>query len=172
MMEVAEAELWLSSTDSGDAIEDPDVRHLFDYWKAAAGGNLAPRRADIDPPIDLTRFLPTTLMFDIERDEHGALSFRYRVMGTRLVDIAGRDLRGQTIDEVFGMDFVARDIEIYEQVVERCACYSGWRISMIESRQLFERYHRFVMPVMGDESGRIDRIWTWITYDDVTPSGE
>lgn len=169
MREVTERGLWLSSADSGDAIESPEVRQLFEYWKAAACGDRAPRRADIDPPIDLPRFLSTTLMFDIERPPGQPLQFRYRLMGTRLVDIAGQDLKGQTIQEAFGAEAAARDIEIYREVVDRCACYSGWRISMIESRQLFESYHRFVMPVLGDESGRVDRIWTWITYDDVTP---
>ncbi|SDF06653.1 PAS domain-containing protein [Thalassobaculum litoreum DSM 18839] len=169
MVRMAEGGLWLSSADLGDTIEDPDIRHLFEYWKAAAAGRSAPRRDEIDPPIDLPTYLPTTLMFDVERETEGSLQFRYRLMGTQLVDFAGRELKGLTIQEAFGAEFAAQDIAIYRQVVDTCSCYIGERISMIESRQMFEWYRRVVMPVLGDESGRVDRIWTWITYKDVSP---
>ncbi|WPZ33427.1 PAS domain-containing protein [Thalassobaculum sp. OXR-137] len=168
MKDLEERAIWLSSQSDGASLDNPQLLRLFDYWKAAARGGPAPRRDDIDPPIDFPSYLPTTIMFDVERPEAGPLQFRYRLMGTQLVDFAGRDLKGLTLEEAFGADST-RDVAIYRQVVETCSCYSGQRISMIESRQMFERYRRIVMPILGNESGQVDRIWTWITYTEFSP---
>ena len=164
MAEVEENARWLSSQDKIDALEDPDVRFLVSYWSSAAGGRPAPRRRDIDPPLDLPGYLPTTIMFDVER-RGDALTYRYRLLGTRLVDFAGREVRGMTIEEAFGGQFSQRDIDIYEEVVRNCRCYVGHRISLIESRRAYEHYTRVVMPVLGDTSGEVDFVWSWLKFD-------
>lgn len=166
MAELQEQALWLTAGDHADLLEDPDLERLFAYWSRAAGEGPAPRRRDIDPPIDLPRFLPTTLMFNVERNEDGSLAFRYRVVGTRLAEFAGRDIRGQTTEEAFGAEFAGRDMAIYSRVVKECVCYSGQRKSMIDARQVFERYRRLVMPILGDETGRVDMIWSWLKFID------
>lgn len=168
MVDLEEQALWLTAGDDEHVLDDPDQKRLFAYWMRAAAGGSAPRRRDIDPPIDLPSFLPTTIMFNVERGDGGALSFRYRVLGTRLAEFAGRDLRGQTIEEAFGPEFAERDMAIYRQVVEDCVCYSGLRTSMIQSRQTFERYRRLVLPVLGDETGRVDMIWSWLNFIDLS----
>lgn len=166
MAELQEQALWLAAGDDGELLEDPDLKRLFAYWSRAAGEEPAPRRRDIDPPIDLPAFLPTTVMFNVERNQDGSLAFRYRVVGTRLAEFAGRDFKGQTTEEAFGAEFAARDMAIYRRVVEDCVCYSGHRTSMVHARQMFERYRRLVMPILGDETGRVDMIWSWLKFID------
>jgi hypothetical protein len=39
---------------------------------------------------------------------------------------------------------------------------------MIQSRQTFERYRRLVLPVLGDETGRVDMIWSWLKFIDLS----
>lgn len=163
MAELQESALWLSAKDDGGSLDDPDLRYLFGYWRRAAGDGVVPHRREIDPPIDLPGFLPTTIMFNVERGA-GGMGFRYRLLGTRLAEFAGRDVTGMTIQEAFGDDITARDREIYERVVGEGICYSGQRISLIHSRQFFERYRRLVMPVRGDDSGRVDMIWIWLKF--------
>ena len=60
--------------------------------------------------------------------------------------------------------FLPTTIMFYERVVGEGICYSGQRISLIHSRQFFERYRRLVMPVRGDDSGRVDMIWIWLKF--------
>ena len=163
MTEVEENARWLSPQDELDALEDSDVRSLVAYWSRAAGSRPAPMRRDIDPPLDLPGYLPTTIMFDVERNGD-ALTFRYRLLGTRLVDFAGREVRGLTIDEAFGGQFSQRDLDIYDRVVRNCCCYVGQRVSLIESRRAYEHYTRVVMPVLGDTSGEVDFVWSWLKF--------
>lgn len=165
MTERERRELWLSSDADGAVLDIPEMVRLFGYWKSAARGKPAPRRDEIDPPIDMPDYLPTTIMFDVDRSDEGGPKFRYRLIGTRLVEVVGRDLKGETLEGYFGVEAAAADIAIYREVVESCRCYFGRRISMIERRKIFEWYQRLVMPVLGNESGRVDQIWTWIKYE-------
>ena len=97
MVDLEERALWLSLGDSGAALEDLDLEYLFGYWSRAAGPGPAPKRSDIDPPLDLPDFLPTTILFDVVRDAAGVFqTLRYRLIGTLLVEYAGRDPTGLT----------------------------------------------------------------------------
>ncbi|MEL7048795.1 MAG: PAS domain-containing protein [Pseudomonadota bacterium] len=62
---------------------------LYRYWNAIRGSRLAPRRFEIEPS-DIAEYLPETLILEIDPD--GAC--RYRLAGTRLCEIYGREFRG------------------------------------------------------------------------------
>lgn len=157
---------WLSVESDPKDISGKKFRTLFEYWQRASGGGRAPRRSDIDPPIDLTAYLATMVLFDVERGGDG-LGFRYRLLGTKLSDFAGRDTRGLTIVEAFGKEATANDLKIYERVVCDVVCYMGARSSMVRVREKFESYRRLVMPVLGDGSGTVDFLWIWIEFDPI-----
>lgn len=76
---------------------DSRTREVHGYWvdRHPAPGVL-PGRRHIDPAA-LKSHLPLIWLLDIQPDPFRA---RYRVLGTRLVEIAGRDLTGRWIDEV------------------------------------------------------------------------
>jgi hypothetical protein len=63
--------------------------HLFDYWNRLRDGRPAPRRTEIEP-ADIKSLLADT--FILERDSRGAAVFR--LAGTRLCAIHGRELKG------------------------------------------------------------------------------
>lgn len=169
MVDLEERALWLSHGDSGDTLDDLDLQHLFGYWSRAAGAGPAPRRADIDPPIDLPEYLRTTILFGVERDAAGRFqTLRFRLIGTLLVEYAGRDPTGMTVEAVFGEGFNQRDRDIYERVISEHACYRGDRVSLIDRRQQFENYSRLVMPLLGEGSGTVDIVWCWLKFDGMT----
>ncbi len=64
-------------------------RALFAYWDSVRGRRLAPRRFEIDPSR-ISTILPYT--FILERRD--AETFSFRLAGTRMCDIFGRELRG------------------------------------------------------------------------------
>lgn len=72
------------------------VRRLHEYWRAKAGAPASvPQRRDIDP-TELPDLLPSLLLVDVE---HNPLRFRYRLVGTRIVDFSYRDFTGTYLDE-------------------------------------------------------------------------
>lgn len=77
-------------------IRSERVQRLHEYWrsKIAAQGSV-PLRRDIDP-IELPDLLPCLMLLDVERDP---LRFRYRLVGTRVVDFSYHDFTGTYLDE-------------------------------------------------------------------------
>jgi hypothetical protein len=63
---------------------------------AASGSKSMPRRRDIDPS-EIPRLLPYVQL--VETTEDGG--FRYRLIGTGLVEAFGHDYTGQYVDEQF-----------------------------------------------------------------------
>ena len=67
------------------------VQRLHEYWRAKSGADdPVPRRRDIDP-VELPDLLPNLMLVDVERNP---LRFRYRLVGTRVVDFSYHDFTG------------------------------------------------------------------------------
>lgn len=121
-------------------ITHPKLQELFDYWQDKRGDRPMPRRLDIDP-IDLRQMLPHIFLVDVET---GAQRFRYRLVGTELTTIMGRELKGAYIDE---MPFLFRKFALpaYEEVISRRApCYK--EINALEAFFTI-RYKRLMLPL-------------------------
>ena len=75
----------------------PKVRELYEYWLRIhpAPGTL-PARANFDP-MRVPHLLPHVMMLDVVGRPP---RFRYRLVGTRMVDSLGSDLTGRWLDEV------------------------------------------------------------------------
>lgn len=88
---------------------------LYDYWDGRRGVWAMPRRADIDP-IDMRDWLARVVLVDVI---DGGAQFRYRLIGTELTQLRGRDATGLTVEEAWP----AADAEIvlagYRDVVAR-----------------------------------------------------
>jgi hypothetical protein len=97
------------------------IRTLDEYWLAKAKGKV-PSRSDIDP-VDVRELLPNLMMVDIFGNPP---RFRYRLVGTRVVQYTGFDFTGHCIDE---MVFQGRDF------IEQC-----YRRMLAEQRPIFGHY--------------------------------
>jgi hypothetical protein len=97
------------------------IRTLNEYWLAKAKGKV-PSRSDIDP-VDVRELLPNLMMVDIVGSPP---RFRYRLVGTRVVQYTGFDFTGRCIDE---MVFQGRDF------IEQC-----YRRMLAERRPIFGHY--------------------------------
>lgn len=74
---------------------DPILGPVLAYWTAKRGRRSMPRRRDIDP-AEIPRLLPNLQIVDV-LDDH----FRYRLVGTALVEAFGRDYTGKDPRELF-----------------------------------------------------------------------
>jgi hypothetical protein len=71
-------------------MKHPSIRELFDYWNERRGERLAPERADIDPSA-IRKVLGDTFVLDAASG--GTMPFR--IAGTRLCAMFGRELKGE-----------------------------------------------------------------------------
>lgn len=71
---------------------DPKIAAIHAYWRSIRpAGARMPGRQHFDPAA-LPRLLPLIRLYDVFRDPW---RFRYRLMGSELVRLVGRDLTGQ-----------------------------------------------------------------------------
>ncbi len=97
-----------------DEISSAKVRTLHDYWGARLNGGIAPLRTDIDP-ADLRELLPNIVIVDFAADP---LEVRYRLIGTRVVEISRVDFTGKLLSEC---DFQAAESEIWRECYAQIA---------------------------------------------------
>lgn len=79
---------------------DPSIVALLAYWTAKRGKRSVPLRGDFDP-IELKDHLPSLFMLDVIE---GGRDFRYRLIGTAITAISGRDVTGARFSVLYQSD--------------------------------------------------------------------
>jgi hypothetical protein len=78
---------------------NPKVSRFFDYWRAIAPEGRLPGRQHFDP-LAIRQMMPRIWILDVVRGHAGySYRYRYRLVGTRQVEIFGRELTGEWMDE-------------------------------------------------------------------------
>jgi len=72
-------------------MKHPSNRELFGYWNERRGPRLAPERADIEPAT-IRHVLGDTFVLDAD----GSAQHRFRLAGTRLCALFGRELKSES----------------------------------------------------------------------------
>lgn len=75
---------------------DPVLRTVLDYWERRRGARAMPQRRDIDP-AELRPVLPH---LQITEAIEGGARFRYRLVGTAVVEAFGAEFTGKYVDEL------------------------------------------------------------------------
>ena len=78
-------------------MKHPSNRELFNYWNERRGERLAPERADIEPSA-IRQVLGDTFVIEMS----GADSHGFRIAGTRLCALFGRELKGESFLKLWG----------------------------------------------------------------------
>lgn len=95
---------------------DPRLRRFYDYWQGKRQGSRLPGRQDIDP-LEIPDLLPHISILDVV-GTGAAARFRFRLVGTANVRIAGRECTGAFIDDVFDPDDAARMGDAYRTILD------------------------------------------------------
>jgi hypothetical protein len=137
----------------------PEIDRILAYWRAKKGDRSFPSRADIDP-LEFTRELPRVMMAEVSHDQ---LEFRYRVAGTGLFPVHGRDLTGKLARELDPPEFGAMIHRHYVEAVERRVPI----LHLIELtvNYLSTSYARIILPLSSDGTV-IDRLITCEAHED------
>ena len=90
------------------------IRDFFDYWDRLRGARPMPTRSEVDP-LDVPRpILPS--LYILIRDEDGG--FRFRLVGTRLAEIFGRDVTGKRLEEVLRDGALTNALRSYDTIIK------------------------------------------------------
>ncbi len=92
----------------------PKLQQVYHYWRSKSRDGKLPRRSDIDP-IDIPRLLPNLMIVEVVED---ARRYVYRLVGTKEVEMRGRDPTGlSVIDGFLGPSFEDA-LSFYDRTVQ------------------------------------------------------
>lgn len=94
---------------------DPLLVSALGYWEKARGARFAPCRADI-LPSQFRSHLRHMQFIDVVDDGTGALRFRYRMIGTKLVEVFGSEFAGKFVEDLFGAEKCDALNTLYQEV--------------------------------------------------------
>jgi hypothetical protein len=78
-------------------MKHPLTRELYDYWNGRRGEEAMPERCDIDPAA-IRRILADSFVLAVEPEQ----TPRFRVAGTKVCELFGRELRGEDFMGLWG----------------------------------------------------------------------
>lgn len=126
-------------------IIDPALIGLHVYWLAKRGLRLAPSRADMRPQ-EIGLLLPHVYIVDIIGRPR---RFRFRLVGTRIIEGYGEEITGKFLDEIDLGDKSSAIQEEYEKAVNQQApTASSWSFSKNDGREL--NYEHLILPLSTD----------------------
>jgi hypothetical protein len=80
-------------------MKHPLTRELYDYWNGRRGDEAMPERSDIDPAA-IRRILADSFVLAAEPGQNP----RFRVAGTKICELFGRELRGEDFIALWGRE--------------------------------------------------------------------
>jgi hypothetical protein len=151
-----------------DQITSPRIRRLYAYWQQQCRGAPFPGRGDIAPD-QIRDLLPNIMIVDVESTP---LRFRYRLVGTRVVEYNGLEFTGRYLGEI-GWPEEQDLFDSYAEVVSTRRPVFGslaWKLATgAVGRAEFAR-----LP-LSEDSAAVSQILAMEDYDfpqlDALPSG-
>ena len=121
------------------------VRQVYEYWLGKCVRGRLPARAALRPE-EMRAFLPYVFLVDVSA---APLAFRFRLVGTKITEWAGKEYTGLAVDEpAYGAHW-RRVFDVYAAVVDgRRPRLDIWDAPWV-SRE-FVRYERLIAPLSSD----------------------
>ncbi|MDA0262380.1 MAG: PAS domain-containing protein [Proteobacteria bacterium] len=106
------------TTGTGSSLSEFHTRVVQDgytYWRSKAKDGQLPARSDINP-VDIPRLMPHVVILDVRREP--VLDFRYRLIGTYVVEHLCADRTGSWLSEIEHQTAPIKIWQNCKQVVE------------------------------------------------------
>lgn len=78
-------------------LTDQRLIEFYDYWRSLRGGRRMPARRDLDPLQMPRGYLPDLMLIEVAGAPR---RYRYRLVGTHVVEASGEDRTGRYFDDV------------------------------------------------------------------------
>ncbi|MFD2207126.1 PAS domain-containing protein [Kiloniella antarctica] len=130
------------------ASNEESFKTLYDYWCAISPGNgLLPGRQHLNP-AEIIEILGRIALVDVSFD-NGKYDFHYRLWGSFLTEIIGKDCTGKFISELFPPENLPLVQNAFESVVET-ACPHYWEVAWGVEERDHVGYKRLLLPLAED----------------------
>lgn len=139
-------------------VANPALHWLFDYWVSRHREGRLPARSALDP-VDMKALLGSMLLIDVLREP---LRFRYRLVGTNLVERTKVDLTGKMVAEHPDPSFRDVILGVYAQVTSTARPYAVMRNIIMDDR--LRHYQALHLP-LADDGAVVDTILVAIMFD-------
>jgi hypothetical protein len=135
----------------------PILRQALAHWHKMRGARAMPARRDFDP-AEVPALLPHVQLID-----RVAGRYRYRLVGTELVQVFGRDYTGQFPDEMFSDNRGPFICQVFDRVREaRQPMFL--RSRYITAKNVEFAANRLYLPLSGD-GHEVNMILGVLTFD-------
>ncbi len=94
-------------------VEGTFLKDLMALWQSRLNGRRMPSRADFDA-IELMKFGGRIALIDVEHDPR---RYRFRLIGSYITAVLGRDSTGWYVDELYDRSFYTLAVEPYERAL-------------------------------------------------------
>ena len=101
-----------------DYRSDPILGPTLAYWDEVRGNRFAPRRADIKASCLRDQLRHLQFIDVVRSPDVQTLRFRYRMIGTRLVQAFGCEFAGKFVDDLFAGDKARFFNELYGEICD------------------------------------------------------
>jgi hypothetical protein len=136
-----------------------NLRRLVDHWNGLRGARQMPARRDLRPE-DLSFILAQVMLIDVHRASDPApgvpqVSFRFRLVGTRIEEAGHPGLQGRWVHELMPLAYRRLVLQAYSEAVRESAP-NFYRVALDHGGQQL-RYERVTLP-LGDGGGFVDSL--------------
>ncbi|MGO8919805.1 MAG: PAS domain-containing protein [Stellaceae bacterium] len=142
---------------------DRVLRLAFDYWQAKRAGRGMPQRRDIEP-VELRDVLPH---LQITEAIGGGHRFRYRLIGTAIVEAFGAEFTGKYVDEL-----VSGERDSFVHACYRAVCASRRpafvRSKYVTTRNIDLTANRVLLP-LSEDGEAVNQILGALTFEFTRP---
>ena len=129
---------------------------LLQYWRSKCVGERLPARRDIDP-IALAYVLPNLFIMDVHGEEEPDRRFRFRLFGTELARVHGRDLTGRTFHEALEREPADGAVRhALRLVAERIPLFVIGKMLYLRNKEWLS-FENCMLPLQG-EAGDVNMI--------------
>jgi hypothetical protein len=125
--------------------DNPRLNEFVRYWESKGRDGRLPARADIDP-AELKSFLGSIFMLDVVGEPK---RFRYRLVGTKIVEHVGRDSTGKFQEEAYSPAQAAENNAMYRWICEHKRPLRNFGVINWVGREFF-KYEIANLPLAAD----------------------
>ncbi|MBK8158351.1 MAG: PAS domain-containing protein [Rhodospirillaceae bacterium] len=141
------------------------VAAFYAYWDSKRNGRLMPSRVDIDP-VEMKRWLPSVTIVDVQRHPQRLV---YRLVGTRSVELRGRDVTGLTVEQGYHGTTLEDVLENYRLIIDEKKVVYDLESSM-SSTELCEDGETLMLPLSSDGEV-VDKVLIYVEVTYLKRSG-
>lgn len=118
---------------------------MLSLWESKRVGREMPSRGDFTPE-GLKAQLGNIVLIDVE---YSPTRFRYRLIGTEIVNVLSRDSTGKYLDELYDPEFYEMAVNSYQYILEHHRPIRGYG-NMTHANKQHVKFEAVDLPLSSD----------------------